>query len=100
MLIHCNELYRPDYRIDYPNGVSATTAQVMRVGKTLAEETKQQMNILLIGGEIQAAAEKGYAYGADKVFMAADPQFENYTTDSYLQVMTQLVEQMMPELSL
>ncbi len=78
------------------NGVAATTAQVMRVGMTLAEETKQQMNLLLIGGEIQAVAEKGYAYGADKVFMAADPQLETYTTDCYLQVMTQVVEQMKP----
>lgn len=78
------------------NGVSATTAQVLRVGRTLAEETGQQVHLLFLGGEIQAAAEKGYAYGADKVFMAADPQLENYTTDSYLQVMAAFVEEMKP----
>lgn len=78
------------------NGVTTTTAQVMRVGKTLAENVEQQMHLLFIGGEMQAAAEKGYAYGADKVFMAADPQLENYTTDSCLQVMTTFVEEMKP----
>jgi electron transfer flavoprotein alpha subunit len=78
------------------NGVTVTTTQVMRVGKTLAEKSQQQMHLLLIGGEMQAAAEKGYAYGADKVFMAADPQLENYTTDSYLQVLTQFVQEKTP----
>jgi electron transfer flavoprotein alpha subunit len=78
------------------NGVAVTTAQVMRVAKTLAEETEQQMHLLLMGGEMQATAEKGYAYGADKIFMAADPQLENYTTDSYLQVMTKFAREMKP----
>jgi len=78
------------------NGVTTTTAQVMRVGRTLAEESEQQMHLLFIGGKMQAAAEKGYAYGADKVFMAADPLLENYTTDRYLQVMSQFFEEMKP----
>jgi electron transfer flavoprotein alpha subunit len=78
------------------NGVTATTAQVMRVGRTLAEASEQEMHLLFIGGEMQTTAEKGYAYGADKVFMAADPQLENYTTDSYLQVMAKFVEGMKP----
>lgn len=78
------------------SGVTATTAQVMRVGKTLAKESEQQMHLLFIGGEMQAAAEKGYAYGADKVFMAADPQLENYTTDSYLQVVAKFAQEMKP----
>lgn len=78
------------------NGVAATTTQVMRVGRSLAEETGQHMHLFFIGGKMQAAAEKGYAYGADKVFMAADPRLEHYTNDSYLQVMTNFVEEMKP----
>ncbi len=78
------------------SGVTATTAQVIRVGRTLAEETGQQMHLLFIGGEMQAAAERGYAYGAEKVFMASDPQLENYTTDCYLQVMAKFVEEKKP----
>ena len=78
------------------NGMTATTAQVMRVGIRLAGETEQQMHLLFIGGKMQADAEKGYTYGADKVYMATDPQLENYTTDSYLQVMTKFVEEMKP----
>lgn len=78
------------------NGVTSTTAQVMRVGRSLADESEQQMHLLFIGGEMQTAAGKGYAYGADKVYMAADPQLENYTTDMYLQVMSQFVEEVKP----
>ncbi|MEJ2641278.1 MAG: electron transfer flavoprotein subunit alpha/FixB family protein [Desulfosarcinaceae bacterium] len=78
------------------SGVTATTAQVMRVGRTLAEESEQQIQLLFMGAEMQTAAEKGYAYGADKVFMAADPQLENYTTDSYLQVLTTFAQEMKP----
>jgi electron transfer flavoprotein alpha subunit len=78
------------------NGVTATTAQVMRVGKTLAAETEQQLHLLFIGGEMQPAAEKGYAYGADKVFMAADPQLADYTTDSHLQVVSKFVQELKP----
>jgi electron transfer flavoprotein alpha subunit len=78
------------------NHVTGTTAQVMRVGRYLAEETQQKMNLLFIGGEIQQAAENGYAYGADKVFMVADPQLDAYMTDSYLQVMTEVIAQTKP----
>ena len=76
--------------------VAATTAQVMRIGKHLAEEAKQKLKLLFIGGEIQEAAEKGYAYGADKVFTVADPQLGVYMTDTYLQVMTQFIAQTKP----
>jgi electron transfer flavoprotein alpha subunit len=78
------------------NRVAATTAQVMRVGKRLAEEANQKLNLLFIGEELQQTAEQGYAYGADKVFMAADPQLDVYMTDSYLQVMTQFIAQTKP----
>jgi len=78
------------------NGVSITTAQAMRIGRTLAEETGQQMHLLFIGGKMAAAAVEGYTYGADKVYMAADPLLENFTTDSYLQVMTKFVGEMKP----
>jgi len=78
------------------NGMTTTTAQVMRIGKTLAENSGKQMHLLFISGKMQAAAGKGYAYGADKVFMAVDPQLEHYTTDRYLQVMNQFFEEMKP----
>lgn len=82
------------------HGVTATTAQVMRVGRTLAEESEQQMHLLFIGGQVHADADKGFGYGADKVFMAADPQLENYTTDGYLQVMEKFVEETKPAIIL
>jgi electron transfer flavoprotein alpha subunit len=78
------------------HGLAPTTTQAMRVGKTLADESAQQLHLLFIGGQVQAAANMGYAYGADNVFMAADPILENYTTDSYLQVMAAFVDQMKP----
>ncbi len=78
------------------HGLTPTTTQAMGAGKTLAEESAWQLHLLFIGGQMQGAAEKGYAYGADKVFMAADPILENYTTDSYLQVMTAFIDEMKP----
>jgi electron transfer flavoprotein alpha subunit len=78
------------------NRVAGTTAQAMRIGKDLAAEAKQKMHLLFIGGEVQKAAENGYAYGADKVFMVADPQLDVFMTDSYLQVMIQFIAQTKP----
>ena len=77
-----------------------TTAQLMNIGKTLGAELKRDVNLLFIGGEELTAAEKGYGFGADKVIMVSDPQLAHYMSDSYLQVMTQIVQDLNPSIIL
>jgi electron transfer flavoprotein alpha subunit len=79
--------------------LSSVTAQVMRIGKTLSVDLNEELYLLLLGSNIQGA-EKGYGYGADKVFVGPDPLLENYLTEPYLQAMEQAVKELNPSIIL
>lgn len=79
--------------------LSSVTAQLMRIGKTLSSDLNEELHLLLLGSDAQGA-EKGYGYGADKVFAGTDPLLENYLTDTYLQAMEQAVEELSPSIIL
>lgn len=79
--------------------LSSVTAQVMRIGKTLSGDLNEELHLLLLGSNIQGA-EKGYGYGADKVFVGTDPLLENYLTEPYLQAMEQAVKELNPSIIL
>ncbi|MBI4763876.1 MAG: electron transfer flavoprotein subunit alpha/FixB family protein [Deltaproteobacteria bacterium] len=76
--------------------LSSMTVQLMRVGKRLSEDLNQEMHLLLIGGKSQGAAEKGFGYGADKVYTVLNPLLGNYMTDTYLQAMEQVAYRLKP----
>jgi len=80
--------------------LSPITTQLLGIGKKLAEDLKQELHLLFLGGKAQKAAKDGFCYGADKVYLAADPLLENYMTDSYLQAMEQIVSEQKPEVIL
>ena len=61
--------------------LSSVSAQVMRIGKTLAGELSEELHLLFLGAEVKGS-EEGFGYGADKVITAVDPLLENYLTDT------------------
>lgn len=72
------------------------TTQLLRIGKMLATDLKQELHVIFLNGEPQSIVAEAYGYGADKVFMAADELLADYMTDSYMQVMEQAAIQLEP----
>jgi electron transfer flavoprotein alpha subunit len=80
--------------------ISVLTTQVMRIGKKLAKDLKQELNVIFVGKEPLVGAADAYGYGAHKVYLAADERLANFMTDSYLQVLEQAVGQLKPAIML
>ncbi len=72
------------------------TAQLMRAGRKLADELNQELNLILLGTDLQAVGQTGFAFGADNVYTVSDPLLEHYLTDSYIQAMEQVVQHLNP----
>ena len=80
--------------------ISALTTQLLQIGKKLAEDLQQELQVIFLGGQSQAGAAEAYGYGADKVYMAVDEQLTNYMTDSYLQILEQAANELKPAIIL
>ena len=80
--------------------LSPVTAQLMRIGKELSGALKQEMHLLIMGRETEKGSEKGFGYGADRVYIVWNPLLENYVPDAYLQAMEQVVKELKPSVIL
>jgi electron transfer flavoprotein alpha subunit/NAD-dependent dihydropyrimidine dehydrogenase PreA subunit len=65
--------------------------ELIAEGRELAEALGERLVAVLIGHEIENLAEQLIHYGADKVLVADDKIFENYTSDAYTIVLTSLI---------
>jgi electron transfer flavoprotein alpha subunit len=80
--------------------LSPLTTQIIRIGKTLAESLNEELHLVFLSGESQSAAERGYGYGANKVFVGQEPMLKDYLTDTYLQAMEKVVAELKPSILL
>lgn len=80
--------------------LSSMTAQLMRIGKGLSGEMGEELYIVFLGKELSGAVQQGYGYGADRVYIGADPLLENYLSEPYLQAMEQIVKELKPRIVL
>jgi electron transfer flavoprotein alpha subunit len=80
--------------------LSRITAQLLGIGKKLADDLQQELNLLVLGVKSYKPAKEGFYYGADRVYVADDLLLENYVTESYLQAMEQVVKEQKPEIVL
>lgn len=69
-------------------------------GKRLAEKLGVEVCALLIGKDITHLSKKLFEYGADKVYVAEDDLLEHYTTDGYTKVISELIDELKPEILL
>jgi len=76
------------------------TAELLGVGRKLADELQQELLAVLIGSEIQKAARETVFFGADRVYVVDAPMFKDYLTDSYVSAMEKLDAQVLPEILL
>ncbi|MCH3963221.1 MAG: electron transfer flavoprotein subunit alpha/FixB family protein [Clostridium sp.] len=74
--------------------------ELLGKGRELADKLKVDLTAVLLGSDIDDAAEELTAYGADKVLYADSPLLKHYTTDGYTKVIADLVEEKKPEIVL
>ena len=81
-----------------PQGIRSVTLELLGKGIELAAKLQGELAAVLIGGteDISDHVATLAAYGAERVFVAADPALEHYTTDGYSVVLSQAIETFHP----
>jgi electron transfer flavoprotein alpha subunit len=80
--------------------LTSITTELLGCGRRLADELKEDLICILVGDKLDEASKKAIAYGADKVYTAADPLLKEYQTDSYIAVMEKAVKDLSPRILL
>lgn len=74
--------------------------ELLGEGKKLAAEVGCELCAVLCGEGIEGLADELFAYGADKVYVADDPELSTYRTDAYTKVIYEAIEEYKPEIVL
>lgn len=69
-------------------------------GKRLAEKLGVEVCAVLVGKNIEGLSSKLFEYGADKVYLVEDDLLEHYTTDGHTKVISEMVDELKPEILL
>ncbi len=72
--------------------IKKITFEVLTEARRLADELGEQMCAVLLGSGVAGLANTLAHYGANKVFVADDPNLEKYTADAYTPVVADLVK--------
>jgi len=74
--------------------------ELLGEGRKLADKLGVELSALLLGYEVDDICQELIHYGADKVIYAEHKLLQNYTTDGYTKVITDLVNEKKPEIML
>ncbi|MBQ9630901.1 MAG: electron transfer flavoprotein subunit alpha/FixB family protein [Treponema sp.] len=78
-----------------------TSFELLSEGRKLADDLKAELCGVVLGKGLKDDALKNLGgYGADKVFYCEHDLLENYTTDGYTKVITDLIQDKKPEVML
>ncbi len=80
--------------------VSSVAYELLGEGRKLADKLGQPLAAVLLGNNVQEAAQQLIYYGADEVYLADDPVLEDFHDDSYAQVLTELINEYKPNIVL
>ncbi len=72
--------------------------ELLGEGKKLAFEIGTELCAILCGSKVEDLVDELFAYGADKVYLADDPELANYSTDGYVKVISEVIKQYKPEI--
>lgn len=83
--------------IETVNGeVKSVGLELLNAGKRLAQIKKEKLVAIVIGYKISEVGKKAISYGADEVILVDEPEYKNYNTDGYVNVMEQLIKKYKP----
>lgn len=70
--------------------------ELLTPGRELADKQQGALVAVVIGHQVQAAAEEASRHGADKVIVVDSPEYKNFTTDAYANALSLLIEKYGP----
>jgi electron transfer flavoprotein alpha subunit len=80
--------------------VHSVSLELLGAGRNLADKLGVELAAILIGDQLQDAAQELIGYGADRVYLAEHPALEPFNDESHAQVLTELIRQEKPEILL
>lgn len=81
----------------WPQGLRRVTLELLGKGVALAAALQGELAAVLIGGpDVARDVETLAAYGAERVYVAADPALAAYTTDGYTAVLVRAIDHYRP----
>jgi electron transfer flavoprotein alpha subunit len=90
--------------VEYEHGqIHPVSLELLGEGRKLADKLNVELAGVLIGGErdrLARAAASCHEFGADLVYLTADPIYEQYRNEPYTRAMTELVNTFKPEILL
>ncbi|MDD5094406.1 MAG: electron transfer flavoprotein subunit alpha/FixB family protein [Dehalococcoidia bacterium] len=97
----CNEYHGVWVFAEQIDGwLSAVSLELLGKGRDLASILNTQLSAVLLGSQIENLAQELIYCGADKVYLADDPQLGNYRTDACTAVIVKQVLESKPEILL
>lgn len=80
--------------------IQDVTIELMGEGRKLANKLKKKLAVVITGFEMKAEAAKLLDYGVDQVFYIEDELLKDYTTEGYVKVIADLIQERKPEIAL
>src|SRR5258708_33523911 len=74
----------------------STIFELLSVGRTLANDLKEDLSAVLIGHNVTGMAQDIIEAGADKVYVFDDPMFAQFVDEAYGNALTELIKQEKP----
>ncbi len=81
-------------------GLTATSKELLGVGRRLAQELGDQLVTLVIGSGSEAAAGEAITWGADTAYVADSVELARFNSDSYTDVVARLGRELAPSIFL
>jgi electron transfer flavoprotein alpha subunit len=76
------------------------TIELLGIGRKLADDLGEELSVLLMGSAIGDLSQEAIAYGADNVYVAEDSLLEDYNSDAYTQIASNLCKKVLPSIVL
>lgn len=77
--------------------IASITAELLTVGRTLADEVNATLSTVFIGNQISPeVASEAISLGGDKVYIIDTPLFKDYLTDTYVAALESLDREVKP----
>src|SRR4030042_3492209 len=76
--------------------LASITTELLGCGRKLANDLKENLCCLLASDVVGECSKDAIAFGADKVYVVADPSLKQYQADSHMQVVEKVVKDVMP----
>jgi electron transfer flavoprotein alpha subunit len=91
-----NEIWVYIEKARHADNIAAISRELLGKGRELADAHGATLAALVLGSDVQALAERAFAYGADKAYVVDDAALAQYTTDGYVGAAAALAQKYAP----